>query len=79
MLDGKGEQIGQVLANLNGITLNLKNQTDILSGILPAVDTLTTNLARVDFDNTVNRLDDAILSVNSLVDTIQYGEGSHSG
>lgn len=76
MLNGKGEQIGQVLANLNGITLNLKNQTDVLSGILQNVDTLTTNLARVDFDNTVNRLDDALLSVNSLVDTIQYGEGS---
>ena len=76
VLDGKGEQIGQVLANLNGITINLKNQTDVLSGILQNVDTLTTNLARVDFDNTVNRLDDALISINSLVDTIQYGEGS---
>lgn len=76
MLDGKGEQIGQVLANLNSITLNLKNQTDVLSGILQNVDTLTNNLARVDFENTVNHLDDALLSINSLVDTIQYGEGS---
>lgn len=76
MLDGKGEQIGQVLTNLNSITLNLKNQTDVLSGILQNVDTLTNNLARVDFENTVNHLDDALLSINSLVDTIQYGEGS---
>ena len=76
MLEGKGDQIGEVLMNLNSITLNLKSQTEVLSGILENVDTLTTSLARVDFENTVNRLDDALISVHTLIDTIQYGEGS---
>ena len=76
MLEGKGDQIGEVLMNLNSITLNLKSQTEMLSGILENVDTLTSSLARVDFENTVNRLDDALISVHTLIDTIQYGEGS---
>lgn len=76
MLEGKGDQIGEVLMNLNSITLNLKSQTEVLSGILENVDTLTSSLARVDFENTVNRLDDALISVHTLIDTIQYGEGS---
>ena len=76
MLDGKGDQIGEVLMNLNGITLNMRNQTEVLSGILQNIDTLTTSLARVDFENTVNRLDSALISIHTLVDTIQYGEGS---
>lgn len=76
MLEGKGDQIGEVLMNLNSITLNLKSQTEVLSGILENVDTLTSSLARVDFENTVSRLDDALISVHTLIDTIQYGEGS---
>lgn len=76
MLEGKGDQIGEVLMNLNSITLNLKSQTEVLSGILENVDTLTSSLARVDFENTVNRLDDALISIHTLIDTIQYGEGS---
>ena len=62
MLEGK--EINEVLMNLNSITLNLKSQTEVLSGILENVDTLTSSLARVDFENTVNRLDDALISVH---------------
>jgi phospholipid/cholesterol/gamma-HCH transport system substrate-binding protein len=82
--------INQMMKNLNGITSNLNASNASISHVMSNTDTFTSNLKSINFSNTVNNTDSAlialkhtlqtsestILELNALLAKVKNGEGA---
>ena len=65
-----------IIANVESISENLKNNNKNLSRIINNVALLTDSLAQVDVSGTMNKVNNAVSGLNSIVQKIEKGEGS---
>lgn len=68
--------INSILVNIDAISGNLKDNNDELSNIISNVETLSDSLAAINVNQTIRKADQAMASLNEVVQKVNNGEGS---
>lgn len=76
VLNNSKYMISSTLANLNSITSNLKESNEDISSMLNNFNTLSANLSKLDIEPVLTKADNALSSVNLILDEINNGDGT---
>ncbi|MDA0912735.1 MAG: MlaD family protein [Bacteroidetes bacterium] len=68
--------LASILRNVDGITTNLKNHNDELSNVMENFSDISDSLAAVNFAQTIERANTALIQVDEITRKINNGEGS---
>ncbi|MDG1262208.1 MAG: MlaD family protein [Flavobacteriales bacterium] len=70
--------VGAIFTNVESITKNLSNNNEKLSNIITNFDAISDSLAKVNFAQTIEKADQALLSFAEISEKINNGEGTLS-
>jgi len=76
LLNTQTGAVAKTINNLESVTGNLSNSNGKISNVLDNLDKTTTNLAQLNFKNTLDSLDGAITSLHTLLNTANSSEGT---
>ncbi len=76
MLNSQTGVIAGTLNNLNDVSGNLKKNNDTINHILSNVNQTTANLARLNFEKTLDSVQQAVNHVNDIVRKVNTNQGS---
>ena len=68
--------IARIIINLESVSKNLKNNNDKITNILENFSDVSDSLAQLQIPATFNRLNNAVVNLNQIIDKINRGEGS---
>src|SRR5690606_37098194 len=69
-------RIGNILANIESISANFKNNNEQITGILDHMDQFTDQLAKANFLQTLDNANKAVADLHAVVNNVQSGNGS---
>jgi len=78
MLGAEKSRLSNILANMESITNNFKNNNEKINNILTNLDSLSNDLAKTEIQQTVDNANQAMKDVREITDKINNGEGSLS-
>lgn len=78
LVGSERSRLSNILANMESITTNFKNNNDKINSILSNLDTLSNDLARTQIQQTVDNANQAMKNVQEITDKINNGNGSLS-
>lgn len=78
LVGSERSRLSNILANMESITTNFKNNNDKINSILSNLDTLSNDLARTEIQQTVDNANQAMKNVQEITDKINNGNGSLS-
>lgn len=78
MLGAEKSRLSNILANMESITNNFKNNNEKINNILTNLDSLSNDLAKTEIKQTVENANQAMKDVREITDKINNGEGSLS-
>lgn len=78
LVGSERNRLSNILANMESITTNFKNNNDKINSILSNLDTLSNDLARTEIQQTVDNANQAMKNVQEITDKINNGNGSLS-
>ena len=76
LVDSQKNRLAVIVANVESISENLKNNNANLNRIINNVALLSDSLAQVDVAGTMKKVNNAIAGLNSIVQKVENGEGS---
>ena len=76
LVESQKNRLSIIIANVESISENLKNNNQNLNRIIGNVALLSDSLAQVDVSGTMNKVNSAVAGLNSIVQKIERGEGS---
>lgn len=76
LVESQKTRLSIIIANVESISENLKNNNKNLTRIITNVATLSDSLAQVNVAGTMHKVTDAVTGLNSIVQKIEKGEGS---
>lgn len=76
LVESQKNRLSIIIANVESISENLKNNNQNLNRIIGNVALLSDSLAQVDISGTMNKVNSAVAGLNSIVQKIEKGEGS---
>ena len=76
LVDSQKNRLAIIVANVESISENLKNNNANLNRIINNVALLSDSLAQVDVAGTMKKVNNAIAGLNSIVQKVENGEGS---
>ncbi len=69
-------RIRDIIGNVESITANLKNNNDRIGSVLANLDSITDQVAKADFAQTITSANKAMADFQSITDRINQGQGS---
>ena len=69
-------RISHIVANVESITDNLKNNNERIGSVLANLDSITDQVAKADFAQTITSANKAMADFQSITDRINQGQGS---
>ena len=69
-------RIGNILANVESISANFRDNNERIAGVLDNMDQFTGHLAQADFLQTLDNANKAVADLQAVVNNIQSGNGS---
>lgn len=75
-LNAQKNKITQLLDELHAFSANLNKNNQTINNVLKNAEHTTDNLSKVNFETTVNELQQTLLSLKSTLDKINQGNGS---
>lgn len=76
MVGVEKSKISGILTNVESISRNLNNNNQKLTQIFTNLERVSDNAARVNFEETMNKANMAVANLQSVVDSIDNGQGS---
>jgi len=76
MVGTEKSKISGILTNLESISRNFNNNNEKLTQIFANLETVSDNAARLNFEETMNKANTAVASLQSVADSINNGSGS---
>lgn len=76
ILTDKNSKFSLIMANLESITANFKNNNQEISQILKNVNSITDSIAKADIQETIRNLNESLANANIILEKINSGEGS---
>ena len=76
MVGVEKSKISGILTNVESISRNLNNNNQKLTQIFTNLEKVSDNAARVNFEETMNKANMAVANLQSVVDSIDNGQGS---
>ncbi len=76
MLITESNRLGRILANVDAITLNLRDNDSLINSVIFNFATLSDSLAQIDFAHTMSKVDNVLSDLSSVTEKINSGEGS---
>ena len=76
LVESQKTRLSIIVANVESISENLKNNNKDLTRIIRNVALLSDSLAQVDVAGTMHKVTDAVTGLNTIVQKIEKGEGS---
>ena len=76
MVGTQSDHIAAIIANLESISNNFKDNNQKISAIMSNLNQITDQVARADFSQTINSANKAVADMQVAVDKINRGEGS---
>lgn len=76
LVDGQKVRLARIIANVESISTNLKQNNDNLSRIISNAAILSDSLAQADVAGIIGKVNKAVLGLNTIVQKIELGEGS---
>jgi phospholipid/cholesterol/gamma-HCH transport system substrate-binding protein len=72
----QSSRLSAIFANLESISANFRNNNDKITSIMSNLDQISSQVARVDFQQTVENANKAVADLQLAIDKINKGEGS---
>jgi len=69
-------KLANILSNVEAISANFKNNNDRITNILNNLDSVTDQVAKANFQQTINSANTAVADLQGIVDNINNGKGS---
>ncbi len=76
ILTDKNSKFSLIMANLESITANFKNNNQEISQILNNVNNITDSLSKAEIQQTITNLNQSLANANLILEKINSGEGS---
>jgi len=76
LIDGKGEEIDVIIANLKALSADLKTSSPQMKQIISNLDTTTAAIARMDLDNMSKELTNTINELHATLEAVNEGQGT---
>lgn len=76
MLNTDTGKLNQIIANVNSISYNLKQNSEQIDGIIGNFSAISDTLAKANLANTLAQADSAMISFNQVITKINQGEGT---
>jgi phospholipid/cholesterol/gamma-HCH transport system substrate-binding protein len=76
LVGNQSNHIAAIIANLESISNNFKNNNDKINSVMTNINTATDNFARVNFAQTIENANKAVSDLQVVVNKINSGEGS---
>lgn len=76
LMSGQKNRLENILANIESITYNLKQNEENINNIMANFSSLSDSLAKIEFAKTMANVDKAMKDMASISDKINRGEGS---
>jgi len=78
LMESQSVKLDQILSNASSITQNLADNKETLNSIISNLDTTSKNFAAIDVKQTLDKADSAMQKLNTILETINNGDGSLS-
>ncbi|MCX2453607.1 MlaD family protein [Pedobacter sp. PLR] len=76
LVGSEGSRISTILANVEAISNNLKNNNEKINGILNNINTVTDQVAAANFKQTIDNANKSMADLQSIVGKINEGKGT---
>jgi len=76
ILDNNSGKLDNIFANVESISLNLKNNNTSLSKAIKNIENLSDSLAKIQLSNTIRKVDIAVGELSSMLEKINNGQGT---
>lgn len=76
LVGSEGSRISAILANVEAISANLKNNNDKINGILTNINTVTDQVAAANFKQTIDNANKAVADLQGIVSKVNNGQGT---
>lgn len=76
LVGSEGTRISSILANVEAISANLKNNNEKINGILNNIGTITDQVAAANFKQTIDNANKSMADLQSIVAKINEGKGT---
>jgi phospholipid/cholesterol/gamma-HCH transport system substrate-binding protein len=76
LVGAEGSRISVILANVEAISNNLKNNNEKINGILNNINSITDQVAAANFKKTIENADKAMADLQSVINKMNTGNGS---
>jgi phospholipid/cholesterol/gamma-HCH transport system substrate-binding protein len=76
LVGAEGSRVSAILANVEAISVNLKKNNEKINGILENIHNITDQVAAANFKETIANANNAVTSLQGIVNKINNGEGT---
>lgn len=76
LMSSQRYRLSNIFANVESITLNLKDNNDKIKQIFSNLNSISDSLVKSNFKSTINNANDALAKFNSVMTKIDQGQGS---
>jgi len=76
LMTNEKHRLHNIFVNIESITSNFKDNNEKLSSIIQNFDNLSDSLSKAEIVSTINNANNALISVNTILQKIERGEGS---
>ncbi len=76
LMTNEKHRLHNIFVNIESISSNFKNNNEKLSSIIQNFNNLSDSLSKAEIVSTINNANNALISVNSILQRIERGEGS---
>jgi phospholipid/cholesterol/gamma-HCH transport system substrate-binding protein len=76
LVQGQVTRIGMIIDNIESFTNEMNNNKENITGTLQHLNTLSDSLAKIDYRNTFDKIDNTMAELKDMLNKINSGEGS---
>lgn len=76
LVGSEGSRVSAILANVEAISVNLRQNNEKINGILNNINTITDQVAAANFKQTIDNANKAVADLQSIVAKVNNGQGS---
>lgn len=76
LVGSEGSRVSAILANVEAISVNLRENNEKINGILNNINTITDQVAATNFKQTIDNANKAMADLQSIVAKVNNGQGS---